>query len=271
VPPFEFAEKSERRPILGVPTSSAGVPVNMRRTTDTTTNDQTAIGAASHPDSTNADSGSCDPNHLRPTEAQYRAYLAAYEHFNLALFNGRLPHVVLTLAKHARSLGYFAPRRWGQPSQSSNDIGEIALNPEHLRTRSSRDSASTLVHEMVHVWQESYGSPSRRGYHNKQWADEMERVGLMPSDTAEIGGKRTGQRVSHYVIEGAAFDRAFAALGTEWLLPFVSGVAGSGATKGKGAARPKYECGCGQAAWGKPGLLLICAICKSALVPVGGA
>jgi hypothetical protein len=42
---------------------------------------------------------------------------------------------------------------------------------------------STLVHEMVHVWQETYGNPSRRGYHNRQWAEKMREVGLQPSST----------------------------------------------------------------------------------------
>jgi len=33
----------------------------------------------------------------------------------------------------------------------------------------------------------------------------MESIGLMPSDTGEPGGKRTGQRMSDYPIEGGAF------------------------------------------------------------------
>ena len=40
-----------------------------------------------------------------------------------------------------------------------------------------------LVHEMVHVWQEQYGHPASRGYHNKQWAAKMKAVGLQPSGT----------------------------------------------------------------------------------------
>jgi hypothetical protein len=39
----------------------------------------------------------------------------------------------------------------------------------------------------------------------------MERVGLMPSSTGEPGGKRTGQKVSHYILADGPFARAFAA------------------------------------------------------------
>ena len=40
----------------------------------------------------------------------------------------------------------------------------------------------------------------------------MKEVGLYPSDTHEPGGKETGQRMGHYVIEGGLFAVAFAKL-----------------------------------------------------------
>ncbi len=36
----------------------------------------------------------------------------------------------------------------------------------------------------------------------------MERVGLMPSDTGQPGGRKVGQSMTHYIITGGAFDRA---------------------------------------------------------------
>ena len=59
--------------------------------------------------------------------------------------------------------------------------------------------------------QAHFGSPSRNGYHNREWAGLMERVGLVPSDTGAPGWKRTGQRMTHYVAEDGPFARAFAA------------------------------------------------------------
>jgi hypothetical protein len=69
---------------------------------------------------------------------------------------------------------------------------------------------STLVHEMVHVWQQHCGTPSKRGYHNKEWATKMKSVGPQPSSTGMVGGKETGQRMSHYCNRRIAQDRRVA-------------------------------------------------------------
>lgn len=74
---------------------------------------------------------------------------------------------------------------------------------------------STLVHEMCHLWQEDFGKPSRGGYHNRQWADKMIQVGLMPTDTGEPGGQLTGQRVTHYIIPDGKFEQVFKTLSSE--------------------------------------------------------
>ena len=189
-----------------------------------------------------------------PTEAQYPAFSAAFEHFNCDLFAGVLPPAMLAFAKHPRSLGYYIPDRWHRPDDEKH-VGEIALNPEHLAS-DERDVASTIVHEMVHLWQFAFGNPSRRGHHNAEWASRMDAIGLMPSHTGEPGGRRTGQRMTHYVIEGGAFARAYGKLVKGSLLPFV---AGSPVAKGKleskkpDASKTKYTCAsCGLNAWAKP-------------------
>ena len=71
---------------------------------------------------------------------------------------------------------------------------------------------STLVHEMAHVWQQTYGKPPRKGYHDRQWAAKMLEVGLQPSTTGEPGGKETGQSMSHYILPGGRYAEAFAKL-----------------------------------------------------------
>lgn len=43
----------------------------------------------------------------------------------------------------------------------------------------------------------------------------MIQVGLMPSDTGEAGGKRTGQSVTHYIIPGGKFEQVFNTLSRE--------------------------------------------------------
>lgn len=199
--------------------------------------------------------GSYDPNRATPTAEQYAAFEVAFEHFNNELFGGKLPPVLLTLAKSGRSFGYYHAARWRRRGEKDGRVGEIALSPDHLG-REERAAAGTLVHEMTHHWQHVAGKPSRRGYHNREWADRMEALGLMPSNTGEPGGKRTGQRMTHYIMPGAAFERAYEKLPEGVLLPFI---AGSSSTEDKprpktpDPSKTKYVCsGCGMNAWAKP-------------------
>ena len=109
----------------------------------------------------------------------------------------------------------------------------------------------------------SQGRPSRTGYHNKQWAAKMIEVGLMPSDTGLEGGKQTGQRMTHYIVEGGVFDRAAdALLATKFRLNWQSGALGE-RTRPKGKNKVKYTCPtCGQNAWAKPEASLLCGECE---------
>jgi hypothetical protein len=45
----------------------------------------------------------------------------------------------------------------------------------------------------------------------------MEAIGLIPSATGELGGKRTGWRVSHYVASGGKFAKAFEQMPEKYL------------------------------------------------------
>jgi hypothetical protein len=105
---------------------------------------------------------------------------------------------------------------------------------------------------------------SRRsdGYHNKEWAAKMESLGLQPSSTGAVGGKRTGQRVSHYIIPDGPFTKAFANLAaTGWKLNLQSAHR-PGATKGPNS-KTKFTCSsCSQNAWGKPDLAITCTLCR---------
>lgn len=194
-----------------------------------------------------------------PTEAQFAAFQAMYDYFNGALFGGTLRPVILNFSRAAGSLGFFAPQRWEQAKATTH---EISLNPAHLATRPAREVAATLVHEMVHCWQQEHGTPSARGYHNKEWAARMEAVGLMPSDTGEAGGARVGFRMTHYLVEGGPFARAFAKMPRAFLLPWSSWEPDGARRKGpttSAKSKIKYTCpDCGANAWGKPALHLVC-------------
>jgi predicted SprT family Zn-dependent metalloprotease len=203
-----------------------------------------------------------------PTEEAYTELQQAYDVFNARLFNRKLPPCLITLQRKNRTYGYFAGERWNHIAGAVTD--EIAMNPAHFASRSAAEVLSTLAHEMVHLWQHHYGTPSRNSYHNREWAARMEAIGLEPSDTGEPGGKRTGQRVSHYIREGGPFAQACAEL-------LVSGFTiswrdrareeTSGKKKGKAGVRSKYTCpGCGLNAWAKPEVVLRCGACEAELV-----
>lgn len=114
-----------------------------------------------------------------------------------------------------------APERWKRVDEESFGTHEISLTPTTLY-RSPVEIFSTLVHEMVHLWQWEFGEPSRSGYHNKEWAAKMRTIGLIPTDTGKPGGKETGQRMTHYIEEGGKYQKAFEQMPEKFILPFTS-------------------------------------------------
>lgn len=183
----------------------------------------------------------------------------AYDLLNAALFNDRLPECVILIHRKRGARGYFWPEQW---QSSTGDVRhEISLNPETFSARSTEDILSTLAHEMCHLEQQVYGKPSRNGYHNREWADMMERIGLIPSDTGEPGGKRTGQRMTHYIEPAGPFAAAAAHVISE-IGEIQWSARGKGKSAAKRASKTKYSCpSCGQNAWAKPDASLACGDC----------
>ena len=93
--------------------------------------------------------------HEAITPAEYRAFQDAYDFFNAELFAGSLPHVLVTLQRHANTRGYFAPERFtGRMEKAA--AHELAMNPDTFTGRSDEDILSTLAHEMAHAfWPQS--------------------------------------------------------------------------------------------------------------------
>ena len=201
------------------------------------------------------------------TTAEYRAFQDAYDFFNRALFSDSLPYVLVTFQRHARARGYFSPYRFSGRTKDAA-VHELALNPDSFTDRTDEEILSTLVHEMVHVWQQTHGRPPRRSYHDKQWAAKMKEVGLQPTDTGLPGGNETGQRITHYIIEGGRFASAYATLQAtglqlNWQSASIAGNASATRhAKAKRASKTKFSCVCcGQNAWAKLDARLICGSC----------
>jgi hypothetical protein len=204
------------------------------------------------------------------TPIEYGGLQEAYDHFNAALFDGALPDVFITYQRKANSFGYFSPDRF------SGRVGkfgkhELALNPDGFIGHSDEQIVQTLVHEMTHVWQHAFGKPSKRGYHNKEWAAKMKTIGLQPSSTGMVGGKETGQRMMDYIIPDGPFTTAYARLAaTGWALNLQS--AHQQGRKTTPNSKTKFSCAaCGQNAWGKPDLAIMCEPCGLKMRPANAA
>ena len=142
------------------------------------------------------------------TKTEYSTLEQAFDYFNSVLFNNKLPAVMITLQHSKQFNGYCWKDKFSVRGVEGNNTKtyEIALNPDTFRGRTDKDILSTLVHEMVHVAHYETGKAPKGGYHDKKWGMMMKLIGLHPSNTGAVGGKETGNRMSHYIITGAAFD-----------------------------------------------------------------
>jgi hypothetical protein len=204
----------------------------------------------------------------KPTRT-YTSLDAAYDHFNRELFSGQLPPCLITMQRHKGAYGYFSGGRFAATTNPEEVTDEIALNPAHFASRPTAETLSTLAHEMAHLWQHHFGTPSRTGYHNKEWAAKMREIGLIPTDTGQPGGKDTGQKVTHFIEPGGRFEQActaYLATGTAFLYHDRAGEGDAATRKKKAASKTKYTCpACGLNAWAKPDAHLICGDCREDL------
>lgn len=217
-----------------------------------------------------------------PTLEQMTAYQQAFDYFNQELFSDRLPQVILNFSRSGSStIAFYTPKRWQQDEKQVDQkaLDEISLNPKYLGM-SMEEIMSSLVHEMVHLWQFAFGNPSRRSYHNKEWAMKMNEIGLSPDDGT---GKETGQNVSHKIGEEGLFQKAFQNMPESYSLPWRVFIEGDGdrggeaeakegksdkqdeeqKPKSKSGKRLKYTCpSCETNIWGKEGLRIGCIDCE---------
>lgn len=163
------------------------------------------------------------------------------------------------------AFGYFSGERFASLADPKVVTDEIALNPVHFATQKPVKVLSTLVHEMVHLWQHHNGKPPRKGYHDREWAAKMHEIGLIPTATGEEGGKETGQKMSHLIEENGRFAQAVSKLLAEHPAILYSDRTSDTDTarKKKAASKTKYTCpDCGLNAWAKPDAPLVCGACQ---------
>jgi predicted SprT family Zn-dependent metalloprotease len=237
-----------------------------------------------------------------PTEIFYKQMQNAYAFFNKSLFSGQLPDCLITMQREKNVMGYFSANRWG--NTQGEKTHEIALNPGYFGNHSLIELFQTLVHEQCHLWQHCAGKPGRRNYHNKEWAQKMESIGLMPSDTGMPGGKKTGEKMADYPVPGGLFlDSCNGLLKQSFELSWIDrkpavtpsaqqrditdeypeiGMANTTPLSdiypdlmteetvrvaARSRQKTKYCCtGCDTNIWGKPDIRIICADCNKAFI-----
>lgn len=157
-----------------------------------------------------------------PTRQIYDALQHAYDHFNKALFAGQLPQVIFVLQRSTKSMGHVSTKRW--QNHQGRQIDELSVNPEFFLGRAILEIFSTLCHEMCHIWRENVSTEEcgRRFYHDKVWARQMERIGLVPSDTGMPGGNKTGQKMGDYpLVDSAFYVASMRLVYSNYMLPWV--------------------------------------------------
>ena len=116
--------------------------------------------------------------HTHPDDAKLAAQVVEWHKtFNAQRFAGALtlPSIRISRRMKAR-LGHYAPGRTGaQP--------EIAISWRHLRRNGMADAAQTILHEMVHQWQDENGLPLDHGLAFRKKARE---VGVVPRATRRV-------------------------------------------------------------------------------------
>jgi len=208
-----------------------------------------------------------------PTLQLFEALEKASYYFQSQLFGKTLPPVMYSLNKSFRSLGYYKTQGWLNNSESI--FPELNINPL-IFWLPPVHVAGTLVHELCHHYQFLYGKPGEDGYHNVEFSNIMFSCGLQCSNTSEPGGKKLGRQMSHYIISGGAFEKAFKNMPEDLIISFkpvedeisINDPKSREKNKEKEQRKLKikYTClECGQAAWGKPDQFFKCGYCDTRL------
>jgi hypothetical protein len=98
------------------------------------------------------------PQRVRSCDSQVIARLQlAHSEYNSALFSGELGEIRMRISRRMKHrLGHYMVAGGGQSA-------EIALSLRHLERDPWDDVLHTLVHEMVHQWQDQHGMPLDHG------------------------------------------------------------------------------------------------------------
>lgn len=188
-----------------------------------------------------------------------------YDYYNRELFEGQLPYVVITLEEREKVRGYFSPSRF---TDSRKNIGQLCINPQYFIPGNEERVYSTIVHEMCHILMKMKGEDVVKGYHSVKWAEQMMRIGLIPTSDGTEKGKKTGFSVTHLIEKEGLFSVKTKELieKRKMLFSIFSSKINKeeiyrNNDKSVPGKRIRYECGC-SSFWGKKGMNVYCKKCN---------
>ena len=190
-----------------------------------------------------------------------------FETFNQHFYNGQLPTPVITISPDTTNGAYgwcTSWKAWTDSSTAEDPDGgyyEINLCAEYL-SRPLEKIASTLLHEMVHLFNQANGVKdcSRGGtYHNRKFKTAAEAHGLTVTESEKYGWNETELSEStKEFLEGLHLE------GFDLQRKRIS-KAGKGARK---QSSRKYVCPCcGMIVRATKEVNIICGDCNEQLVP----
>lgn len=226
---------------------------------------------------------------MKPSREIYTFLYRLCSMINAECFDDALPGLLITIKGKGRVFGYYKHK--AHVSRNGQHVDELAVNPRLFASHGFQALLQTLGHEMTHQWQQYFGrQQSRRSYHNREFADKMISIGLIPSATGKPGGAQTGQLMDDYMAQQGPIVDLLQRLTREGVyIPWYEQLAGTtdptsaatptqrtayAATTPDNAATPtrpgttrmRYTHQCGQnrlaTVYGKPNLPLVCGHCR---------
>ena len=96
----------------------------------------------------------------------------AHARYNAELFGGELRAIDVRVSRRMRArLGHYTA------ATKSGDPPEIAISRRHLRRHGWEEALQTLLHEMVHQWQDERGLPID---HGRAFREKARSLGISP-------------------------------------------------------------------------------------------
>lgn len=177
------------------------------------------------------------------------------------------PECMIVLENNKGMLGSIT-RNQNWQSVKGGKAYTLKLNPTYFNTRPLSDVFNVIAHELCHKWETENGGSGLGGYHSKAWEQKAVSIGLNPTflgnrhhcNTELVPGGLTEQAYKAFIAQHSGFALDWYQVGQ------VNGSNGNtNGTNGTIKSKQKFTCtSCGQNAWGKPGLRLVCGACYDA-------